>query len=97
MKHKHILQRFREAFYDLYREHIAIHNSSEGKKSIENQVLDSSSGPSGYVEASFSSWSIFFDYLRMVKTILPHKSDLDIYLEEGWYTCDSNSDKFVAF
>ena len=81
----------KNVLYDLYGEYVAANGSNESANDVEmsqNAIGGSSS------ERRDSSWSKFSDYVRLVETVQPHKSDLDIYLDEGCYICDENSGKF---
>ena len=48
------------------------------------------------IQASSSGWSEFAQFVRTVETVLPQKSELDNYLEEGCYICEGNAVPFDA-
>ena len=84
----------REALYEIYEKYVREYQYG-GENSAETHVLDSGMNDVN-IEASFSGWSEFTNYVISVEIVLPQQSDLDVYFAEGCYICKGNSNKFDA-
>jgi hypothetical protein len=93
----HNILKVKEALYELYQEYVDMHYATCNERSGESRASSSSSANNASgVNPSSSGWSLFMQYVKEVETIQPQKSDLDIYLEDGCYFCDRDSETFNA-
>ncbi|XP_028054726.1 zinc finger BED domain-containing protein RICESLEEPER 2-like [Camellia sinensis] len=85
-----------EALYELYNEYVSIHTASNTEKSFlhNTRVTGSSSSMQGVGKSVVTGKSKFESFVRKADTIQPVKSDLVIYLEEGVYICNKDSDSY---
>ncbi|KAL4566642.1 hypothetical protein LXL04_030762 [Taraxacum kok-saghyz] len=86
------IDKVKKALYDLYEEYVNEYYSSGEEGNGENIQQQNNVN----IQTSCSGWSEFDQFVRTVENIQPLKSELDNYLEEGCYICDSGPTPFDA-
>ncbi|XP_031278228.1 zinc finger BED domain-containing protein RICESLEEPER 2-like [Pistacia vera] len=94
-----------DALYELYKEYVAASQSStnqhmsatrqgRGKGSGSGSGSGSSSGTN--VDDDSSGWLDLMNYVDVIETVAPEKSELDSYFEEPCYKCQVDYEAFDA-
>lgn len=83
-----------QSLYELYKEYVAAYSLANIEQNSKQSAkeLCSSSVVSGEIKKMGGGRSKFESFVRKADIIQPVKSELEIYLEEGVYICDENSD-----
>ncbi|KAG5540966.1 hypothetical protein RHGRI_021004 [Rhododendron griersonianum] len=83
-----------QSLHELYKEYVAAYSlvNIEQNSKQSAKELCSSSVVSGEIKKLGGGRSKFASFVRKADIIQPVKSELEIYLEEGVYICDENSD-----
>ncbi|XP_031247125.1 zinc finger BED domain-containing protein RICESLEEPER 1-like [Pistacia vera] len=93
----------RDVLYKLYREYVVESQSSIVRHMpTPGQVRGSGSGSGSgsrsgkNANADSSGWSNLMNYVGIIETIAPEKSELDSYLEDPCYKCEVDHEAFDA-
>ncbi|GAB4831865.1 hypothetical protein Ancab_040254 [Ancistrocladus abbreviatus] len=87
------VEQVKRVLYELYGEYVNLHNSKNIEAVKESEAIGSTLSGTGK-ERGRAGWSRFMQFVKSTETIQPQKSDIDIYLEEGLYICEDDSDRF---
>ncbi|GAB4827468.1 hypothetical protein Ancab_040027 [Ancistrocladus abbreviatus] len=89
------IEQVKKALYELYGEYVNLHNSKNTEPNKESESSGSIPSETGRgKEKGRARWSRFMQFVKSTEAIQPHKSDVDVYLEEGLFICEDDSDKF---
>ncbi|KAK4478933.1 hypothetical protein RD792_014440 [Penstemon davidsonii] len=80
----------RSSLYELYETYIG--NGASNQLQEANQLVTSGNIRSGTMKTKTKGRAEFDMWAQDLDTTVPVKSDLDIYLEEGRYICNEESD-----
>ncbi|GAB4842600.1 hypothetical protein Ancab_040438 [Ancistrocladus abbreviatus] len=87
------MHKVKRVLYEFYGEYVNLHNSKNIEAVKESEAIGSTLSGTGK-EKGKAGWSRFMQFVKSTETIQPQKSDIDIYLEEGLYICEDDSNKF---